>query len=297
MMVSTVRPPANKGNQRVKRLAEQLQQHVEQFSFPRDIWAQPRANRQICEWIADEFSSMGFSVEYQGKYRNIVAFPAEVSRPIPLVCAHYDSLPNTPGADDNASGLAVMLEVARFASETGASVGFVAFNGEEHNLAGSRDFVEEHINNQTSKIEFLVAHVLEMVGFTSSEKNSQTSPVCHMPLVPNVGDFIGLAANHNSITEIKKVLKAARTMEHSPPVVSLRSYFGFEKLIPDIYRSDHAPFWSACIPAILWTDTAEFRNPNYHKSTDTPDTINSEFMAKVTLLLCQSLDIKHAGPL
>jgi hypothetical protein len=126
-------------------------------------------------------------------------------------------------------------------------------------------------------------------GYASSEPGSQRSPVPLLPGVPDVGDFVGIVANHRSLTLANQVLRAAERCPGGAKLVALKTYFGAHRLVPDLRRSDHAPFWAAGIPALMWTDTAEFRNPNYHAPTDTPDTLDYAFMARVARLLHASV--------
>ena len=81
-----------------------------------------------------------------------------------------------------------------------------------------------------------------------------------------------------------------------PRLLTLDTRFGVERLLFDLLRSDHVPFWKRGIPALMWTDTANFRNPNYHQGSDTPDTLDYAFMTRVCLLLCASLDLPVAAP-
>jgi hypothetical protein len=103
-------------------------------------------------------------------------------------------------------------------------------------------------------------------------------------LGPDVGDFLALLANRESNAIAEKLLTLAATYVQEPPVLALKLYLGVEKLFGDLLRSDHAPFWEADIPAVMWTDTSEFRNPHYHLPSDTPDTLDYEFLAQVTRL-------------
>ncbi len=265
-----------------------LRRHVEAFAVPRDYWQQPEANRKTQERLADLLSAAGYRVSIEGEFRNVLALPQDLSRPVPLVCAHLDSVATTPGADDNASGLAVLVESARALADAGVPAAFLAPNAEEHGLLGSQEFVAEH--KLRPRFDIRAAHVLEMIGFASDEKGSQHLPIRAPIRISDVGDFLGLAANHLSMKELSLVLRTARSIDNPPKVNALRAYFGMERLFPDIYRSDHAPFWRAGMAAVLWTDTAEFRNANYHARTDTPDTLNYEFMAKVASLLIRSLE-------
>lgn len=105
-----------------------------------------------------------------------------------------------------------------------------------------------------------------------------------VPGAPDVGDFIGLLANHRSNHLVELAAKQAEAMVPELPVVGLKVYLGLEGWLPVLHRSDHSPFWKANIPAMLWTDTAEFRNPNYHRPTDTPETLDYGFMRRVAQL-------------
>lgn len=266
-------------------LEQRLRAHVRSIARPRHRRAQPAENRAVAEYVARELESMGFRVEWQGRFANLVALPEHPKAQPALVAAHYDSVPFSPGADDNASAVAVLLEVARAASQRRANVGFVAFNAEEEGMVGSSDFVRE------SPIVPSVVHVLEMVGYTDRRPGAQKKPF-YLPIrLPDVGDFLGIIANNKSRTYLERVRAAAQESAFGPRLLTLRTRFGVERLLFDLLRSDHVPFWKRGTPALMWTDTANFRNPNYHRGTDTPDTLDYEFMTRVCLLLCASLDL------
>jgi hypothetical protein len=99
---------------------------------------------------------------------------------------------------------------------------------------------------------------------------------------------LGVVANRDSNAELERIVTLASGLPELP-VVGLKTFFDIKKLPPVLLRSDHAPFWDAGLPALMWTDTAEFRNPNYHKTTDTPATLDYAFMAKVAALLVASV--------
>jgi hypothetical protein len=125
-----------------------------------------------------------------------------------------------------------------------------------------------------------------MVGFTANGPDSQQNPI-PMVQTPTVGDFLGLVGTHQSTRLLDRVMKCAG---HSTiPVYGLYlpdlPYDLMEQLVPHAFRSDHAPFWAYYLPALMWTDTAEFRNPNYHRATDTPNTLDYGLMAEVARLL------------
>jgi Zn-dependent M28 family amino/carboxypeptidase len=268
---------------------------VETISQPRHYQAELLSNQRIAQWLADELASYGYETQFQGLYRNVLAIPADVTaHNAILVGAHYDSVPRTPGADDNASGVAALLECARIVARFKPllPVCFVAFNREEDGLLGSADFVEAYLPNSSLKI--VAAHVLEMGGYCSHKQGSQCVPQGLPIRIPSVGDFLGILGNRDSNSLVDKVLERAKTYVPELPTIGLKVHFGVEKYLPVLARSDHAPFWQAGIPAVMWTDTAEFRNPNYHRVTDTPDTLDYAFMRLVTQFLLACLMTSHS---
>jgi len=263
----------------------ELFEAVVELAKPRHMFRQRAENRRAAQYVAGALEERGYAVEIEGELQNVVATPrGALDRPLILVGAHYDSVPGTPGADDNASGIAAMLACARALArlETGLPVGFIAWNGEEDGLLGSAEFVARLPSPGGAPIA--AVHVLEMVGYASREPGSQRMPV-PVPGAPDVGDFIGLLTNQRSNHLVELAAKQAEAMVPELPVVGLKVYLGLEGWLPVLHRSDHSPFWKAKIPAMLWTDTAEFRNPNYHRPTDTPDTLDYGFMRRVTQLV------------
>lgn len=268
---------------------DQLRDWVERISVPRHFGAEPKQNRATADWLCAVFESFGLRVERQGPFANIVARPDTAAGKVILVGAHYDSVPGCPGADDNGSAVAAMLGCAAACSlwRPVLPVMFVAFNCEEDGLQGSRDFVERHL--PVAGYEVACAHILEMVGFASSEPGSQRVPTGLPIRISNTGDFLGLLANPNSAGAMDFVLRHAETYAPGMPVTGLNVKLGLENYFPVLTRSDHAPFWARQIPAVMWTDTSEFRNPNYHRQTDTPATLNYRFLRQVTQLLTASV--------
>ncbi len=264
--------------------SQRLREYVEALAFPRHYVREAAANVRARDLLVDQLRSFGYTPGLQGAYDNIVAASDDGDRgPYLLLGAHYDSVPGTPGADDNGSAVAACLECARLLKKHGAgSTLIVLFNREEDGLLGSRDFVHELQRQPQWPIE--EAHVFEMVGFRSRAAGSQRLP--HLPGVagPDVGDFLALLANSRSNTLAERLLQLAATYVPEPPVLALKIYLGVEKIFGHLLRSDHAPFWEAGIPAVMWTDTADFRNPHYHRASDTPGTLDYEFLAGVTRL-------------
>lgn len=268
-----------------------LRKVVERISIPRHYEAQPENNCDIAMWLEGKFRNWGYQVVRQGSFDNLVVGPAGVNlktfQPTVLVGAHYDSKPETPGADDNASAVAAMLGCAKAMAELSQDAVnhcvFVAFNREEDGLLGSYDFVDNYLPDGWPLKE---VHILEMVGYCDHNEGSQRLPP-NLPikLAHNKGDFLALVANRHSNSLVKPILKCAKTYLPGFPVWGLKVFLGMEKHVNDLRRSDHAPFWDKKIPAFMWTDTSEFRNPNYHQPSDTPDTLDYEFLQKVTQVL------------
>ncbi len=294
-MLIRERKPAKPERKSTKPFYEQpdearLRSWVEGLAVPRHRLANPSNNRWVAETVGTALESYGLQVRLQGSFRNVVALPRNIKgQELTLVAAHYDSTPDRPGADDNASGLAVMLECARLWAQTEAHapVGFIAFNGEEDGLLGSRDF----INNGLSAMECRIrsAHVLEMVGFRGTASATQQLPFPFLPASLRTPDFIGLLAKGRSNRILNRVLK----LSGAPGLrlLAAKTWGPLHKLLPDLGRSDHFPFWNAGLPAVLWTDTANFRNPHYHRTTDTPDKLDYSFMRDVTELLWEAVAI------
>jgi hypothetical protein len=298
-MLARILPPSGPTSG-LESLLARLRADVERLSVPRHIWQQPEANAQTREHLAERLRALGYRVHEQGEHRNLVALPPSLPAkrmPVPALAAHYDSVAATPGADDNASALAVLLELARRCAEARRPLVVLAFNGEEEQMLGSGEFVAGYeILGQRHGFELEVVHVLEMVGFTGER---QSLPPAGEELLksaglelPERGDFVLLAANGDSRPMLEQILAAAgRDGTLTPALLALCLPPGGEQLLPDITRSDHAPFWRAGLPAMMWTDTAELRNPNYHAPSDTPDTLDYAFMARVCGLLAATLGL------
>ena len=264
---------------------ESLRTFVKRLAFPRHYVAENRANRRARDLLLKRVTSFGYKPLLQGDFDNIVMTsggPAD--GPFLLLGAHYDSVPGTPGADDNASAVAVCLECARLIRRHNiGSVMIVFFNREEDGFIGSREFVAHLADRAAPRIR--EAHVFEMVGYRDRALGSQKLPQgLPIPFAPNVGDFLALLANSGSNAIAEGLVSLAACYVPQFPVLALKVYFGIEKGFRDLNRSDHVAFWEAGIPSIMWTDTSEFRNPHYHLASDTPDTLDYDFMGEVAKL-------------
>ncbi len=264
-----------------------LREIVEKISVPRQWTAQNEQNRATANFIEAELKSFGYETFRQSKFDNIVT-KFDHTQPVTIIGAHYDSVPQTPGADDNGSAVAAMLGCAKAVAKLNLPVCFVAFNMEEEGLEGSKAFVKEFVKTQNVKVK--IAHILEMVGYCDHKDGSQKLPKgLPVKLVRSAGDFLAIIANQTSNRVLKQTVQTATNFVPDLPVLGLQVFMGMERIFKDLRRSDHAPFWDAKFPAFMWTDTSEFRNPHYHQPSDTPETLDYEFLAKVTKLLIASV--------
>lgn len=190
-----------------------------------------------------------------------------------LVAAHYDTVPVSPGADDNASGVAVVLEVARlFGSRpTPRTLQVAFFDEEEVGLRGSIAFAanEAHLKNLHAVI------VMDMVGFACYTAGCQRYPD-GLPITPptNRGDFLAVVGDLEHLPLLNAFQQSGQPS--LPPVLTLPVPLK-GMLMPDTLRSDHAPFWYQGVGAVLLTDTANLRTPHYHQPSDTPATLDQSF--------------------
>ena len=278
-------------------MKERIFDTVKALEGPRDGVYSFDALEKSAVFIEDAFRDIGFAVSsdsfsFSGKpYRNIIAGSAEAvsKQETVLICAHYDAVAGSPGADDNASGVAVMLEAAR---QLGPREGlrFAAFSLEEPQMTGanflygSRHFVA---GAKKRGERYRAVFNLESVGYVNSMPGSQQVP----PLVngPTTGDFIALVGNRKAAPLMKLFEDAAGEVEPSLTVFSHRALMkGY--LLPPTRLSDHAPFWDAGYPAVMITDTAMMRNPNYHTRNDTSETLSPEFMEQVCRILIHTVE-------
>ena len=195
-----------------------------------------------------------------------------------LIGAHFDTVEGSPGADDNASACAVLLEVACHLSGSAGDrpIHFVAFNLEEEDLLGSRAYAA-HL--KATGQDILGAIVLECVGYASRVEGSQQKPAGVPAPVPTVGDFLAVIGNDRAQPLVEAMLAARPSVPELPLVPLIVP--GCGEVLPDTRRSDHAAFWDCGVPALMLTDTANFRNPHYHQPSDTIETLDLDFMAKV----------------
>ena len=263
----------------------QLRRTLEVIAGERSPFSSLHHLTAVESFVEKELGSYGLKVEsdyfsYRGKtFRNLIGRQGDHRGGSLIVLgAHLDSVQGTPGADDNASGVAVLLEAARLLARARlrSQVLFCAFNLEELNMIGSGYFVKK-LKSEEMKVAAMIS--LEMVGYTDSRPDSQRYPLGLKAFYPDRGDFIGVIGNWRSASLLRRFARQMRQVRGLP--VETLSVPGNGGLIPAVRLSDHAPFWDAGYPALMVTDTSFFRNPHYHGSRDTLETLNLDFMAKV----------------
>lgn len=268
-------------------MQDRLRAHVSALAGERHPVSSPVALAQAAGYLADRFQHLGLALsahafDAHGRtFRNVVATRPGTDRAAPplLIAAHYDTVAGSPGADDNASGLAVLLETAR--NLTGRplarEVRFVGFCLEEESLLGSRAYAA-HLRETHQPILGMVA--LECVGYANTRPGSQRVPTGVPIPVPTTGDFLGVIGNNAAAPLIEALTQAASGLVPALTTVPLLVP-GRGESLPDTRRSDHAAFWDRDYPALMLTDTADFRNPHYHRPTDTIETLDFIFMEQV----------------
>lgn len=265
---------------------ENLKGHVRNIHFDRNPYDHYPELEQAAQYIGREFLKIGLEVQedffqWEGKsYKNIVAEKKGVIFPnrVFILGAHYDTVPSSPGADDNASAIAVLLEVVRNIQPDplDITVRFIAFSLEETNFIGSTHYVEKLKKGEE---EVLGMISLEMVGFTGPKQNYP--PYLNPKYFPNVGDFIAIIGNERSKELLGKICKSFKT--HIPQLpLEFLIVPGKGEGMEEVRLSDHSPFWDQGFSALMVTDTSFLRNPNYHLPSDRMETLNFEFMRKVT---------------
>lgn len=261
--------------------------------------------RSVLQWdrhakardaIYENFARLGLqpileTYDYEGTpVSNVIAEinPGANSLPRYVVGAHYDSVSGTVGADDNASGVAVLLELAtvlqqnRALLQNGPSIRLVAFALEEPPVfltpfMGSKVHARTMKANQ-ERLDGMIC--LEMVGYTCHQKGCQSYPFpLNLMGYPKTGDFIGIVGSFSS-RRFTAALMAAFDKNPALPTISLNVPFN-GWLTPAIRLSDHASFWDQGFNAVMITDTAFYRNPHYHLSSDTMATLDIGFMAEL----------------
>jgi hypothetical protein len=271
--------------------ADRLRHTVEHLSgelAPRS-YAHPAALERAAEWIAAEFRRAGLTVQFQdyelpeGRFRNVVAFRQglEAGKPVRVLGAHYDTYGDGPGADDNASGFAVLLELVRTLAplRPRRSQYFVAFCTEEppffaSESMGSHVFARS-LRERGVQVDLMAA--LDLVGYYTDAPRSQGFPLPGLGLLyPREGNFVAVVGDLGSGRALNRFRRAMASTTDLP----IETFRG-PRFIPGLMWSDHWSFRRLGFSGVLITDTAFLRYPWYHTDRDTPDRLDYERMAEL----------------
>lgn len=218
--------------------------------------------------------------EHEHRNLQVTIHGTSLVEEIVIVGAHYDTHDLTPGADDNATGVAGLLEIARLmaGSHPTRTIRFVLFGTEEPPYFNTDDMGSRHYAGRSSEAhERIVAmYSLEMLGYFSDEPGSQRHPPPLQLFFPDRGNFIMFVGNPASGRLLRRSLKRFRESKNFPSEGIVSS-----SMVPGVELSDHGSFWRRGFPAVLITDTGPFRNEHYHLESDTPDRLDFERMARV----------------
>ena len=278
--------------------AQNLRAHVERLAGEigeRNVF-RPEALQSAAEYIERQWRRQGHAVERLGyEVRGDRCFSLEITQSgtaqkdqILLIGAHYDTVLGSPGANDNGSGVAALIELSRlFADlEPATTVRFVAFVNEEApffatELQGS--MVYAHLaRRRGDDIRLMVC--LETMGCYSDKPGSQGYPPLFKFFYPDRANFIGFVSNIRSWSPMRRLAAAFRRGSDFP--LETTAMFPF---VPGVSWSDHRSFWVQGFRAVMVTDTAFYRYPHYHAASDTPDRLDYSSLSRVTLGLHSAL--------
>lgn len=282
----------------IRKTGERLKDHLRELTVTigeRSVFL-PENLKKTANYITSFYKDIGLPVHSEPyKYKdftvaNIVTEISFCENPSKryLVGAHYDSVAGTVGADDNASAIAVQLETARhlkamkMIEKRDLAVTFVSFALEEPPVfgtryMGSRVYADKARKNK-EQIDGMIC--LEMVGYSCHYPGCQHYP---LPLkfsgYPKEGNFIGIVGNFSSRGFTRSLF---RSFQKNPELPVLKQTIPFSGwLLPQVRLSDHASFWDQGFKAVMITDSAFYRNPHYHSSSDTMEKLDYRFMAEL----------------
>lgn len=298
--------PSERGPGAFSPLAARLRAHVIMLSRTigaRDAYNQ-KGRERARDYVLARFKEAGYApkaLPYESRWMGGVANGARfhnveavlrVRAPQPrgawVIGAHYDSAPGTPGADDNASGVAVLLEVARLLRERkpGREVRFVAFGTEEPPSFGTRNMGSWHyargLKDDGAEVHGMIS--LEMLGFYNPRPGSQLYPPFLQLFYPDRGDFAGAVGNIASRALLGAFGASWRRASRFPLTASI-----LPGPFAGLALSDQLNFWELGFPALMLSDTAFYRNANYHEASDLPETLDYEKMAEVARALAAAV--------
>ena len=271
--------------------ASRLRAHVETLAVAigeRNV-LQPEALHAAAEYIEQQLHAQGYGVARQVyRAKGVESANLEATRSgskwsneVILIGAHYDSVVGSPGANDNASGVAALLEISRRFRDIRPerTVRFVAFVNEEPPFFYGRQMgsmvYARAARKRGDNIRLMMS--LEMLGCYRDEPGSQRYPPLFRHFYPDRGNFVALVSNLRSRRLLRRTVSLFKNLSNVP-VESVATL----SIVPGVSWSDHLSFWRRGYPALMVTDTAFYRYPYYHTAWDTPDKINYDTMARVT---------------
>ena len=272
-------------------IVKALQQHVYMLADEigeRNVF-RPDALHDTERYIKQTWQTMGYDVQSQVyEFKGVRSANLEVTvqgsnkaNEIILIGAHYDSVIGSPGANDNGSGVAALLELSRLfvSSKPQRTLRFVAFVNEEPPFFYSSNMGSMHYakaaRERNDDIRLMLS--LETMGYYRDEANSQDYPPLFSYFYPDKGNFVAFVSNFGSRSKLRKLNKAFKTCSQFPTEhVSTFSW------VPGVGWSDQLSFWRRSYDALMVTDTALYRYPYYHTQEDTPDKLDYKRMAEVT---------------
>ena len=285
-------------------LMESLRRHVRVLAGEigeRNVFC-PDALRAAAEYISDTWRGQGYEVVRQ-RYttQGIECANLEISIPgsapggdIVLVGAHYDTVRGSPGADDNASGVAALLEIGRLLRTAAPAhcVRCVAFVNEEDPFfflgdMGSLVYARA-ARARGDRIRLMLS--LEMLGYYRDEPGTQAYPPFLRRFYPDRGNFLGFVSNLRSRAQLHELVRAFRRVSDLPAEAAALPWW-----VPGVALSDQSSFWRQGYPGVMVTDTAYLRNPQYHTARDTPETLDYLRLARATRGLAEALRQLSSG--
>ncbi|MBM4365521.1 MAG: M28 family peptidase [Deltaproteobacteria bacterium] len=240
----------------------------------------PYELKQAEKWAEERLQSLGWTVERQrvdDVADNLVATRGAGSGPLVIVGAHIDTALGTPGADDNASGVAALLELARDPALAAAEgeLRLVVFANEEPPYFQTAEMGSRVYAQSLENAEVRAMMVLESIGYYTEEPGTQKWPLGLGIILPRTGNFLMFVGNPQSSRLVQRTLRAYRKAASLPAAAAT-----VPGAIPGVDWSDHAEFWRIGVQAIMVTDMPPNRNPHYHEPTDLPPTVSPARIAE-----------------
>jgi Zn-dependent M28 family amino/carboxypeptidase len=311
----TEEPGTDSGPATIDVAPARLSERLGRIVGERNPRTSPGHHAAVADLVHQTFLAAGLEVSEQpvaspfGSGRNIIGRLAGCQHPerVWILGAHYDTVTGTPGADDNGVAVAGLLEAAELLAgyRCRDTIELVAWDLEEPQALhpvitrGSRTMARE-IRAARQALQGVL--VLEMIGCCRYEPGSQKFPPGFGLLFPglkrwvaarqNRGDFLAVVGNPRSQPLVDAIGRAADRIGLPCAGIEVK---GAARLIPDFYRSDHAPFWSRGYPAVMLTDTANFRSRHYHRRSDTADTLDLQFASRVMIAAIEALVMLAGG--